>query len=247
MRALIDVECVADVIARGRPIDLPAEATAGVKPPGNYRSADAIAKWWRTIGDAKREEQRRRWLLHRTIAPDTSHIVAIGLAVADAPCTGPADVWSAVGDEMSVIDGANEWLQRHNVVALSAWNGGSFDFPYLRGRLVRLQRLQQPLGMLVRPEIRGARAYWSSVRCDDPSERCIARAMDRRSGWGLQRVAQSYGLAVNAGTGGDIADAWAADDLVAIDEHVREDVWLMRAIMDLEALHLAAHWHGEGK
>ena len=55
--------------------------TADIGPPGNYKSAEAIAKWWSENGEAKRADAIARTALDGT----WGEIVCIGYAVNDRP------------------------------------------------------------------------------------------------------------------------------------------------------------------
>ena len=55
--------------------------TADIGPPGNYKSAEAIAKWWSENGEAKRADAIARTALDGT----WGEIVCIGYAVDDKP------------------------------------------------------------------------------------------------------------------------------------------------------------------
>ncbi len=55
--------------------------TADIGPPGNYKSADAIAKWWAENGEAKRTEAINRTALDGT----WGELVCIGYAIDDKP------------------------------------------------------------------------------------------------------------------------------------------------------------------
>ncbi len=235
VRAIIDIETAPVGAVLGEPIDVPESATAGIAPPKSYKKQATIDRWWEETAPGLMIAAREAWVKAASLSPATGRIVAIGLHLEGGDCSGPDAVWNHTGaDEGALLEAADGWLAARNVTSLAAWNGGAFDFPFIRGRVLRA-RIRGPLWVMTRPHIYRGRAFWSQGSLDDPSERCIARAMGR-SGWGLQKVARSYGIEVSTLPGSEVARLWAAGDLEAIGAHVREDVYLQHAVCDLEDL-----------
>ena len=109
------------------------QAAAAVRPPSNYRSEDAIEKWWKEVGQAAKLEA-----IHRTcFIPAYGQIVCIGWALDD----GPTEY--LVGEDEAILLGRffthlEETLPNDRVKHLR-WIGhniSGFDIPYLRMRCI---------------------------------------------------------------------------------------------------------------
>lgn len=95
-----------------------------VTPPANYKSEEAIEKWWRDKGNNQKVEAQRKTAL----SPLWGSVKMIGMAIADKPVsviTGPEEeVLSSFIKVMSTMDDA--LLVGHNII--------DFDLPFIRNR-----------------------------------------------------------------------------------------------------------------
>lgn len=191
---------------------------ADIAPPGNYKSAEAISKWWAETGAAKRAEAIERTALDGT----WGEIVCIGYAVGDgmvSVCIADTEAdtlrqfVSAL--EMSLHDEA-AWQRRacyvgHNVAAFD------LRFIWQRSRIHGIALPDWPLERYPR----GPYVY------DTMTEWCgwngRIRQADLELAFGLERNDPLEG-------GADVAAALEAGRLDDVYAHCREDVRLLREI-----------------
>jgi hypothetical protein len=115
--------------------DIQARCVANVAPPGNYKKAEAIDKWWYEEGEAKKAEAVARTALDGT----WGEVICIGLAVND----GPVEVFTRAMTEADLISTFGLMLQSkcravdpHNDMwqAVTRWIGHNitdFDLRFL--------------------------------------------------------------------------------------------------------------------
>lgn len=101
------------------PTELPIiqqRATSDIGPPANYKSEEAIAKWWSENGNAKKEEAISKTALDGT----WGRVFCIGFAVNDGPIQVIADT-----DEVNVL---NQLATRlNNLCKADVKSGGLWD------------------------------------------------------------------------------------------------------------------------
>ncbi len=91
-----------ETIPTQRP-EVQARLAGSVGPPGNYKSEEAIGKWWKEKGETEKHEAIGKSALSGTFG----EIIAIGLAVNDGPITV---CHRAGGTEQGLLTGFNEAL-----------------------------------------------------------------------------------------------------------------------------------------
>lgn len=216
MRIYVDIETRATEI----PAVL-ARVTAGVRPPSNYKSPEAIAKWWAEQGEAQKAEAVNKTALDGTFG----QIICIGWAIEDDPV-----VVTCGGSERELLQqwGADlaEAARRHAGGDTHMWdtrvtwighNVQDFDIRFLWQRS-RINDVRLPFRL---PLDRYPKGPW------------LYDTMKEWSGWGKYVKQTDLELAFGldrsdplARGGADVATA-SLEDTVA---HCREDVRLLREI-----------------
>ncbi len=199
--------------------DIRERVAADVAPPGNYKSADTIAKWWAEQGDAKKAEAINRTALDGT----WGEIVCIGYAVDNemiAVCCEDDEGGTlrnfVEALRMSCHD-VPSWEKRATYVG---HNVAAFDLRFIWQR-ARIHGVRLPDWPLERYP-RGPYVYDTMTEWAGYGGRIKQR--DLELAFGLTRTDPlEHG-------GADVADALAAgrtDDVIA---HCAEDVRLLREI-----------------
>lgn len=214
LRIFLDIETA----PTSRP-DIRERAAADVSPPGNYKSADAIAKWWAEQGDAKKADAIARTALDGT----WGEIICIGLAVEDEPVQ--VIKGADEGDTLrSFVDALTEacteiaaWQKRacyvgHNVAAFD------LRFIWQRSRIHGMRLPDWPLERYPRgPYVYDTMTEWCGY-----GGRISQR--DLELAFGLARTDPlTHG-------GADVAAALEAGRVDDVYAHCREDVRLLREI-----------------
>jgi hypothetical protein len=191
---------------------------ADIAPPGNYKSAEAIAKWWSETGNAKRAEAVERTALDGT----WGEIVCIGLAVKDGPVSiiGGSElaILRSLNAELQMAcDGEAAWQRRacyvgHNVAA--------FDLRFIWQRS-RIHGIALPVWPLERYP-RGPYVYDTMTEWAGFGGRISQRNLELA--FGLERTDPLEN------GGADVAAALDAGRVKDVYAHCREDVRLLREI-----------------
>lgn len=106
----IDIE----TIPSSRP-DIQARATEKVAPPANYKKPETIAEWWKTDGEAAKQDAIARTALDGT----WGEILCIGFAVNDNPV-------EVVGRGLTESDCINTWMLKLQSQARETVKSGEF-------------------------------------------------------------------------------------------------------------------------
>jgi hypothetical protein len=217
VRIFVDIETL--------PTQIPAvveRLTAGVRPPANYKSADAIAKWWAENGEAGKAEAVGKTALDGTFG----RIACIGWAVDDsavhvttAEGGSERDLLLAWAGELTDVVEAtlpdpHQWDTR------ATWIGHNlqdFDIRFIWQRC-RVNRVRLPFRLPLDRYPKGPYLF---------------DTMKEWSGWGKYVKQTDLELAFGldrtdplARGGADVATADLADTIA----HCREDVRLLREI-----------------
>jgi hypothetical protein len=215
MRIFLDIETKPTTIP-----EIVDRLASTVKPPANYKSAEAIAKWWAENGDAQRAEAVNKTALDGTFG----RIACIGWAVDDSGVYVTSDEderellcrWAS--ELVNVIEA--QLPDPHQWDTRATWIGHNlqdFDIRFIWQRC-RVNRVRLPFRL---PLDRYPKGPW------------LFDTMKEWSGWG-KYVKQTdlelaFGLSRSdplARGGADVAAA-ELDDVLA---HCREDVRLLREI-----------------
>lgn len=198
--------------------DIRERAAADVGPPGNYKSADAIAKWWAEQGDARKAEAIARTALDGT----WGEIVCIGYAVMDGMVQVVCDE-----DEGSTLRGFVEALKM-SCHDLPSWekratyighNVAAFDLRFIwqRSRIHGVRLPDWPLERYPRgPYVYDTMTEWAGY-----SGRIKQR--DLEMAFGLVRTDPLT-------SGADVAGALESGRTDDVCAHCAEDVRLLREI-----------------
>lgn len=207
--------------------DIQARCVTDVMPPANYKSEEAITKWWKESGEAKKEEAIAKTALDGT----WGEVICIGFAVND----GPIDV---LGRALTEADLLNTWaltlssrcsktVRSGDMWEQSArWIGHNlqdFDLRFLWQRS-RINGVRLPFALPIGKPAYGRGPY-------------VYDTMREWAGWKGYVKQTDLELAFNmnrsdplASGGADVYAAYKAGKLDEIKEHCRQDVTLLRDI-----------------
>jgi hypothetical protein len=199
--------------------DIRERVTADVAPPGNYKSADTISKWWAEQGDAKKAEAITRTALEGT----WGEIVCIGYAVEAEPVRVIAEddeggtLRSFVEELSASCADIPAWQKRatyigHNVTAFD------LRFIWQRARIHGVRLPEWPLERYPRgPYVYDTMTEWAGY--GGRIKQC-----DLELAFGLDRADPlEHG-------GADVAAALAAGRADDVRLHCAEDIRLLREI-----------------
>lgn len=181
---------------------------AAVKPPGQYKKADSIAKWWADEGEAAKLAAVAETALNGTYG----RLVSFAWAFEDGPVQCVAG-----DDEGAVLDAALPVLRDAGRFASERWVAfnGDFDFRFIRQRCAISSRSQPPL-----PIKRGD--YFYDVMREWAGYRSFIKQLDLERALGIPR-AQDI-------TGADVGAYVAMGDFETVREHNMNDVFNLREI-----------------
>lgn len=199
--------------------DIRERVAADVAPPGNYKSADTIAKWWAEQGDAKKAEAINRTALDGT----WGEIVCIGYAVEAEPvqvicCADEGDTLRTfVEDLNAACADIAAWQKRATYIG---HNVAAFDLRFIWQRS-RIHGVRLPVWPLERYP-RGPYVYDTMTEWSGYGGRISQR--DLELAFGLARTDPlTHG-------GADVAAALEAGRVDDVYAHCREDIRLLREI-----------------
>lgn len=200
---------------------------ADVAPPANYKSEEAITKWWRESGDAKKLEAAAKTALDGT----WGEVICIGFAIND----GPVEV---IGRALTEADLLNTWaltLQSQCVKTVRSgdmwepaarWIGHNlqdFDLRFLWQRS-RITGVRLPFGIPIGKPSYGRGPY-------------VYDTMKEWAGWGNRVKQKDLELAFNLSRidplemgGADVGAAYKEGRLDDIKEHCQQDIINLRNI-----------------
>lgn len=207
--------------------DIQARAAEKVAPPGNIKKPESISEWWKTEGDAAKQDAIAKTALDGT----WGEIICIGFAVND----GDVEV---VGRALTEADCINTWMlklqsqARHTVRSGDIWdqsanwighNVQDFDLRFLwqRSRILGVQLpFKLPLG---KPSYsRGPYLYDTMKEWSGWGNRI--KQTDLELAFGIERVDPLT-------TGGaEVFKAYREGRLDDIKAHCRQDIENLRAI-----------------
>lgn len=200
--------------------DIRERVAAGVKPPANYKSAEAIAKWWLESGNGQREESISRTALDGT----WGEVLCIGWAIDDGPVnvtTGPTEAallsdWAA---HLRLTMNRNDDPSHYDWERRVIWVGHNvqdFDLRFLWQRTrVNEVKLHFPLPMERYP--RGPHIYDTMKEWSGFGK--YVKQSDLEIAFGLDRTDP-------LSSGAEVATASLSDTIA----HCAEDVRLLREI-----------------
>jgi len=183
--------------------------TAGVKPPGNYKKAESIEKWWAEGGDAQKAEAIQKTAFDGAYGK----IVCIGFALDDEPA-----VANCSSNESSLI--------RHFYTRIKEVSGGrdlnvvghnvvGFDLKFLWQRSV-VHGIRPPscINFKVKPwESCDTMNMWSQERRISLDNLCAALSIPSPKG---------------ELDGSKVAEAFANNEVEKIEQYCRGDVEAVR-------------------
>lgn len=202
---------------------------AEVAPPANYKSAEAISKWWGEHGDAAKVEAVAKTALNGTFG----ELLCIGWAVGNGPVgvfvrdqfggseadmiQGWADALRAAAEAARPDDG--DWWDRR-----ACWVGHNiedFDLRFLWQR-TRINGVRLPFGLPLERYAKAPRRYDTMKEWGGWNGRVKQR--DLELAFGLERTDPlSLG-------GADVWDAYKTGRVQDVVQHCAEDVRLLREI-----------------
>jgi hypothetical protein len=182
--------------------------SAGVKPPGQYKKPDSIAKWWAEEGALAVNEALQRTALDGTYG----RLAAFGWAKNDEP------VKCVYGDdERGMLEAAVTYFERQ--ITLVAFNG-EFDLRFLFQRMV-INHV--PVPYWLRDALEKRYDGWVDPMKQWAGFRGYIKQADLEAALGIPREFDKI-------TGADVADSIATGDWGAVELHCITDVENLRAI-----------------
>jgi hypothetical protein len=203
---------------------------AEIAPPSNYKSEEAISKWWATTGAEKREEAIARTALDGTFG----ELLCVGFAVDDDPPMVLMQGRDATG-EVSLLETVNAVIDRRCRETFGArfsdaqwdtrvtWVGhniADFDLRFWWQRAC----------------INGSRIPFKLPLERYPKGPWVFDTMKEWAGWGKwikqHELEMAFGLTRSdpLADGSEVQGAWQAGQFGDIEQHCREDVRLLREI-----------------
>ena len=214
----------------------------GIGPPSNYKSEEAITKWWKEKGETEKHEAIGKTALSGTFG----EIIAIGFAVNDGPvavCRRQNDIpagMSSVTPEIQLLSGFNERLWQ-------ALKDIDQDDP--EGDVMPYQNSLWATWVGHNIEDFDMRFLWQRSKVNDvkfrfplptgryPKGPYIYDTMKEWGGWQGRVSQRDLELAFQlerkdplAAGGAEVWERWQAGDIDGIVQHCEEDVRLLREI-----------------
>lgn len=206
--------------------DIRERLTADVSPPANYKSEEAIAKWWAEKGEAEKQAAISTTALNGT----WGEVLAIGIAVNDRDpvvlmrsesereliehwaLSVESEIRNACEYESEMIgwDTRAEWVG-HNIE--------DFDLRFIRQRAC-INRVRLPFKLPLDRYPRGPHRFDTMKEWGGWNGRF--KQTDLELAFGLTRS--------DTITGADVWQMWRDGNVGAIHNHCREDVRLLREI-----------------
>lgn len=191
------------------------ELRANIKPPGNLKKPESIAKWL----DENREEKAIEAMAKTSFDAGRGHVCTISMARNNnAISTNHAET---IGDEVAAIEAFFDFLDPHHSEVLVGHNINGFDIPFLTKRAVALGIKLPPNSSFPRDPKPWAKGVHDTMTM-------WAGSRDRIS---MDNLCKILGIPGKGGLdGSQVAAAWANGEHDKIAEYCADDVDRTRQI-----------------